>query len=85
LILTDVDHVMRGYDTDAESPIETIDVATARSDLAAGEFPPGSMGPKVEAACRFVEARGRPAVITSIASAEDAVRGDAGTRVVAAE
>jgi carbamate kinase len=84
LILTDVDHVMRGYDTDAESPIETIDVAGARADLDAGEFPPGSMGPKVEAACRFVEARGRAAIITSIASAEGAVRGDAGTRVVPA-
>lgn len=82
LILTDVDHVMRGYDTDAETAIETIDVAGARAELAAGEFPPGSMGPKVEAACRFVEARGRAAVITSIASAEAAVRAGAGTRIV---
>ena len=82
LILTDVDHVMRGYDTRAETAIETIDVAGARKDLSAGEFPPGSMGPKVEAACRFVEARGRTAVITSIARAEAAVTEEAGTRVV---
>lgn len=82
LILTDVDHVMRGYDTPDETPIGTVDVATARADLASGEFPPGSMGPKVEAACRFVEQRGAEAVITSIASAEAAVAGDAGTRVV---
>ena len=81
LILTDVENVMRGYDTDLQEPIAAIDVAGARADLAAGEFPPGSMGPKVEAACRFVEARGRHAVITSIASAESAVRGDAGTRI----
>jgi carbamate kinase len=85
LILTDVDHVMRGYDTDAESAIEAIDVGGARAELAAEQFPPGSMGPKVEAACRFVEARGRAAVITSIASAEAAVQGDAGTRIVPAE
>jgi carbamate kinase len=82
LILTDVDHVMRGYDTDDESPIDRIDVAAARADLARGEFPPGSMGPKVEAACRFAETRGRAAVITSIALAEDAVGGAAGTQIV---
>jgi carbamate kinase len=82
LILTDVDHVMRGYDTSAESPIDEMDVAAARLALATGEFPPGSMGPKVEAACRFAENSGRAAVITSIALAEDAVGGGAGTRIV---
>jgi carbamate kinase len=82
LILTDVDHVMRGYDTTAETPIDSLDVPAARSDIAAGEFPPGSMGPKVEAACRFAETRGNAAIITSIALAEAAVTGDAGTRIV---
>lgn len=82
LILTDVDHVMRGYDSEDEAPIDTMDVVAARADLARGEFPPGSMGPKVEAACRFAETCGRAAVITSIALAEDAVDGEAGTQVV---
>ena len=85
LILTDVERVARGYDTPEETPIDAMDVTQARTDHAAGEFLPGSMGPKVEAACRFAEARGRPAVITSIPLAESAVRGDAGTRVVPAQ
>lgn len=82
LILTDVDHVMRGYDTADESPIDAFDVIAARGELAAGEFPAGSMGPKVEAACRFAETSGAAAVITSIAKAEAAVTADAGTRIV---
>jgi len=82
LILTDVDRVSLGYDTDDATPIGSFDVAEARTALDAGEFPPGSMGPKVEAACRFVEARRRDAVIASIRLAEAAVAGEAGTRVV---
>jgi carbamate kinase len=50
--------------------------------LAAGHhFAPGSMGPKVEAACRFAEAGGR-AVITSLHRIGDALAGTAGTVVV---
>ena len=82
LILTDVDQVATGYGTPDESAVETFEIADARQGLEAGEFPPGSMGPKVEAACRFAESRGREAVITSIALAEAAVAGSAGTRVV---
>jgi len=58
-------------------------VAEARELLAAGEFPEGSMGPKVDAACDFVENGGPRAVITSLASAAAAVEGTAGTEVVA--
>ncbi len=82
LMLTDIDRVERGYDTPAAEPIDRIDVATARSLLDDGEFPSGSMGPKVEAACRFAIATGHSAVITSIPLAEAAVEGTAGTRIV---
>src|SRR3546814_2931343 len=44
--------------------IERLLVQEARALLAAGEFPPGSMGPKVEASIRFVEGGGREAIIT---------------------
>jgi carbamate kinase len=47
--------------------------------LRARSFASGSMGPKVEAACRFVTATGRPAVIGSLDDAAAVVRGDAGT------
>ncbi|MBW3594332.1 MAG: carbamate kinase, partial [Actinobacteria bacterium] len=81
MILTDVEQVSLGYDTPNETAVGFLTIADARSALAAGEFPPGTMGPKVEAACRFAEARGRAAVITSIPLAGKAVMGRAGTRV----
>jgi len=84
LLLTDVDHVSLAYGTPDERVLRSVDIVDARRALAAGEFPAGSMGPKVEAACRFAEARDRAAVIASIAAAEAAVVGAAGTRVVPA-
>ena len=83
LILTDVDRVAIGLDTPDETWLDTLGLSDARAGLESGEFPAGSMGPKIEAACRFAEQRGRDAVITSIPLAEAAVAGSAGTRVTA--
>ena len=47
-----------------------------------GEFPRGSMGPKVEAAIRFLERGGREVLITTPAALERGIRGETGTRVV---
>ncbi len=58
-------------------------VAEMRSYAAAGHFASGSMGPKVDAACRFVEQGGARAVITDLEHICDAVTGAAGTVVVA--
>jgi carbamate kinase len=52
-----------------------------RAYAAAGQFASGSMGPKVEAAVRFVEQGGRRSVITSLQRIGEAVSGDAGTTV----
>ena len=49
--------------------------------LAAGEFPEGSMGPKIEACLDFVGAGGGRAVITSLGRVVDAVFGTAGTTI----
>ena len=84
LILTEVDVVQRGYGTPDAAPLPRLTVAEARELLASGEFPEGSMGPKVDAACDFVENGGPRAVITSLASARAAVEGKAGTEVVPA-
>jgi carbamate kinase len=81
LILTDVDHVKLGYGSPDERPVASMTVAEARS-LAPREFPAGSMGPKVEALCRYVEATGALGVIASIEECEAALHGEAGTRVV---
>ena len=82
VILTDVPRVAIGFGTPNEKPLSRMTLAEARGHMAAGEFPAGSMGPKVEAVCRFVEASGGTGVITSIETCEDAVYGRAGTLVV---
>jgi carbamate kinase len=82
LILTDADGVYLDYGTDDERRIKEIAAADLREHLAAGEFPEGSMGPKVEAACRFVEGesrRERRAVIASLDNAVTALEEGNGT------
>jgi carbamate kinase len=80
-ILTDVGGVALGYRTAEERWLEEVPVATLRRHRDDGAFAAGSMGPKVEAACRFVEAGGELAVIASLDAAVGAVHGTAGTRV----
>jgi carbamate kinase len=82
LVLTDVDHVFTGYKTPEQWPLRSIDVGGARALLARGEFGAGSMGPKVEAVCRFVEATGETGIITSIERCKDALEEGAGTHIV---
>lgn len=77
LLLTDVPTVQRGYGTPAAEPIRRITVAELRHE----EFPAGSMGPKVEAACAFVEATGGIAGIGALADAADVLTGAAGTQI----
>jgi carbamate kinase len=83
LLVTGVERVSLDYGTPEERPLEEMTAAQAREWLAVGQFPPGSMGPKVEAAAQFVEAGGEHAIITSLERVADALRGRAGTRVVA--
>lgn len=77
LILTDVAHVSRGFATPDARPIGR----TTPAELRSLSLPAGSMGPKVDAACRFVEATGHPAIIGSLADAGQLLDGDTGTRV----
>jgi carbamate kinase len=83
LLLTGVERVALDFGAPGERPLGRMTVAEARRHLRDGQFPPGSMGPKVEAAAQFVEAGGREAVITSLERAADALAGGAGTRIVA--
>jgi carbamate kinase len=82
LLVTAVERVVVSHGTAREIGIERLTLAEARTLLTAGEFPPGSMGPKVEAGVRFVEAGGREAIITSLARVRAALDGDAGTHIV---
>ena len=80
VIATDVDAAVIGWRTPDEQPIGTVTVHALRELAATGAFADGSMGPKVEAACRFAESGGR-AVITSLRRIADAVHGTVGTVV----
>ncbi|GLZ03606.1 carbamate kinase [Actinomadura sp. NBRC 104412] len=84
VIATDVEHVMAGYGTARERPLGRTTVAELRELAAAGHFAGGSMGPKVEAALRFVTAgpgggTRRRAAIGSLDRIADAAHGKAGT------
>jgi carbamate kinase len=83
LILTEVEAVQQAFGTPEARPLRHLTTAEARDLLAAGEFPEGSMGPKVQAACDFVANGGPRAVITSLDRAAEAVAGEAGTELTA--
>ncbi len=80
VLLTDVDAVEARYGTPEAIPIRSATVA----ELRAMALPAGSMGPKVEAVCRFVEATQGIAAIGLLADAGAVLDGRAGTRVIAA-
>lgn len=79
LLLTDVTAVETAYGEPGSEPIRSATTAELRTC----EFAAGSMGPKVEAACRFAECDGAFAAIGSLADAEAILNGEAGTRVTA--
>jgi carbamate kinase len=85
VIGTDVDHVMIGYGTPRARPIGRTTPAELRRLASAGQFASGSMGPKVEAALRFVAAGGVRAAISSTELIADAAAGKAGTIIEANE
>lgn len=77
LIATDVDAVYTDWHTPRERALRSASVAALRSV----EFPAGSMGPKVEAACDFVTRTGKRAVIGSLEHIEAMAAGTAGTQI----
>ncbi len=80
-IVTDVDAVYTGWGTPEQEPIRRV----TPGELATSEFAEGSMGPKVKAACTFVEQTGGRAVIGSITDTQALLAGEAGTTVALAE
>jgi carbamate kinase len=80
VIATDVPNVMVDFGTPSQRPLGRVTPAEMRELAAAGQFARGSMGPKVDAALRFLAGGGVRAVITSLEHIADAVHGDdAGT------
>lgn len=85
LISTDVDHVYLDYKKPLQRPIDRIAVRDLRKHHAQGHFAPGSMGPKVESAMRFLERGGREAIIASGTCPLEALQGTTGTHIVLEE
>jgi carbamate kinase len=83
VVLTAVDQVQIGFGTPQARRLSRLSVAEARQLLDAGEFPEGSMGPKVRACVEFVTGGGRRAVIGALTDARDVVLGTSGTVVEA--
>jgi carbamate kinase len=83
LILTDVPKVQRGFGSLLPEDIDRMTASEARRLLKRGEFGAGSMGPKIEAAAAFVEGGGARVVIADLDQAPAALRGEAGTQIVA--
>jgi len=82
IFATGVDRVALDFGLPTQRFLDRMTIAEARAHLAAGAFPPGSMGPKVEAAIQFVEEGGRVAIITSLPLVGDALLDKTGTRLV---
>ncbi|OQX27851.1 MAG: carbamate kinase [Desulfobacteraceae bacterium IS3] len=83
LIATDVPGAILDYGKPEEKLLRSLCLEDAARYLKEGQFPPGSMGPKVDAAMRFIRNHGKRAVITSIDAVEAAVTGAAGTEIIA--
>lgn len=81
LIVTDVERVALFFGTPQQIFLERLSAGEARKYLAEGHFPLGSMGPKIQAAIRFIERGGERVYITSLEKALEALEGRAGTEI----
>ncbi|MDH5448408.1 MAG: carbamate kinase [Candidatus Bathyarchaeota archaeon] len=81
LMLTDVEKVSINYGKSNQVDLDEITIVEAKRYLQEGHFALGSMAPKVEAAIKFLEARGEKAVISSLEMGRKALEGKAGTTI----
>ncbi len=82
VISTGVDRVAIRFRQPDQQFLDRVTLSEIRAHLAAGEFPEGSMGPKIRAAIQFLEQGGEEVIITSLAALEAAVAGQAGTHIL---
>jgi carbamate kinase len=82
MISTDADRVYVDYRKPTQRPLGRVTAAEMEAYCAAGHFPPGNMGPKVESALRFLMRGGQEVIITSYEHLREAAHGDAGTHIV---
>jgi carbamate kinase len=83
MLLTAVSQVAVNFGKPDERLLEEVSVSEIKQLLADGHFPPGSMGPKINAAIRFIEGGGQRVIIAHLNEAIPALKGNAGTHIVA--
>lgn len=82
IVLTGVAKVSLDFGKPTARMLDRMSVSEAEAHLAAGQFPAGSMGPKIESAVQFVKASGRQVLITDVEHVRDAIEGNDGTFIV---
>ncbi|SDK94343.1 carbamate kinase [Natronincola ferrireducens] len=82
IVLTGVPQVAINFGKENQEFLKEMTLADAKRHFEEGQFPPGSMGPKIEAAIRFVENGEGEAIITSIDKLQEALKGETGTRII---
>lgn len=82
IISTDAEKVCLNFKKPNQKPLDRLTVSEARKYLHEGHFPPGNMGPKIEAVISYIEAGGEHAIITSPEHLGRAVDGETGTHIM---
>ncbi|MFW6121259.1 MAG: carbamate kinase [Petrotogales bacterium] len=82
LILTDVDKVYLHYGTTKQKALNNISLKELKNYYEMGHFLPGSMGPKILAAIRFLESGGKKVIVANIDKGWEALKGKTGTLIV---
>lgn len=82
IVLTGVAQVAIDFGKPSQKSVSRMTVAEAEKHLADGQFPPGSMGPKIEASILFARASGKQVLITDVEHVREAIEGDGGTVIV---
>ena len=80
--MTAVSQVAKNFGKQEQQELGQITVSEAKKCFEEGQFPAGSMGPKIEAAIRFIEGGGKRATIGHLEEALSALRGETGTHIV---
>jgi carbamate kinase len=82
IILTNVPNISLNFGTPEEKPVSRMTIGEAKKHLEDGQFPPGSMGPKVQAAIEYIETGGSEVLITSASHLKAALLNRSGTKIV---
>lgn len=82
VILTAVSRVAINFGKANQEELDTVSVSKVKKYLEEGHFPAGSMGPKIEAAIKFIEGGGKRAIIGHLNEALPAIRGESGTHIL---